>query len=113
MKAFERICYSLALLVVANACIEEKVEETVVNVQSAWQLRLIDASGIDDPNNVGVGRVIAHGEFLYLGTWNNESGGKMYRSRDGDSWELMGGGPFTGNKNDFVVVSIAGFKGDL
>jgi len=110
MNAFRRICCSLTLLVIANACVEENVEEVILVDQPAWQLRLIDDEGIDDPDNVGVGRVIAHGKFLYLGTWNNESGGKMYRSRDGDSWELMGSGPFTGNKNDFVVVSIAGFE---
>ncbi len=79
----------------------------------AWQLRLIDDHGFGDPDNIGVGRVIAHGDFLYLGTWNTESGAKMYRSVNGESWDLMGTGPYTGNKNDFVVVSIAGFKGYL
>jgi hypothetical protein len=109
MNSFERICFALVLLAVASSCAVEKIERTIVNEPSAWQLRLIDDKGIDDPDNVGVGRVIAHGDFLYLGTWNNESGAKMYRSRDGESWELMGSGPFTGNKNDFVVVSIVGF----
>jgi hypothetical protein len=83
------------------------------SAEQAWQLRLLDDRGIDDGNNVGVGRVVAHGDRLYLGTWNNESGAKMYRSYDGETWELMGNGPFTGNKNDFVVVSIAGYRGYL
>jgi len=76
----------------------------------AWQLRLIEDQGFGDPDNIGVGRVIAHGDYLYLGTWNNESGASMYRSSDGDHWDMMGTGPYTENKNDFVVVSIEGFK---
>lgn len=110
MNSIKLVGFSFLLLACASACTEEKIQQTIVKELSAWQLRLIDDQGIDDPDNVGVGRITAHGEFLYLGTWNNESGAKMYRSRDGESWELMGAAQFTGNKNDFVVVSIAGFR---
>lgn len=113
MDIIVRVGCSFLLLVFASACTEEKIPQTIEKERPAWQLRLIDDTGFDDPDNVGVGRITAYGDFAYLGTWNNESGARMYRSRDGESWESMGTGPFTGNKNDFVVVSIAGFRDNL
>ena len=119
-KIAESFCLSLILSAAAchdqssrsQSVPEPQLEQEVISNQ-AWQLRLIDDMGFDDPDNIGVGRITAHGEHLYLGTWNGQYGAKMYRSGDGENWELMGSGSFSGNPNDFVVVSIAMFQGML
>ncbi len=113
MKLSKLLAICLMLATLFSGCSEQQAPAAIEAGQTAWQLRLIEDQGFDDPDNVGVGRITAHGNFLYLGTWNNESGAKMYRSHDGQFWALMGRGPFTGNKNDFVVVSIAWFRGYL
>jgi hypothetical protein len=110
MKNFIKITLAFLLLAPGFVSFAQAPERDAVQ---AWQLRLIDDKGFDDPHNIGVGRMTAHGDYLYLGTWNNGTGAKMYRSSDGERWELMGSGSFTGNRNDFVVVSIAWFGGML
>lgn len=109
----KQIALAVFLPLFMSACSDQPPEAPPQPEQTTWQLRLIEDQGFGDLDNIGIGRVIANGEYLYTGTWNNESGAKMYRSRDGESWDMMGTGPYTGNKNDFVVVSIAGFKGYL
>ncbi|MEK7795746.1 MAG: hypothetical protein AAB353_14510, partial [Candidatus Hydrogenedentota bacterium] len=87
----------------------------LASVSSAdeWRLRLIDNKGIDDPNNIGIARMTSFGEFLYLTTWNTESGGKLYRSRDGESWERIGEPGMNGNAKNFCLTSLAWLAGQL
>ena len=81
--------------------------------EEPWRLRLLDDKGFDDPDNIGVGRIFAHDECLYLGTWNAVVGCKMYRSKDGEHWQRISKGGLDGNKNSFVVVSTAWFRDHL
>ncbi len=74
--------------------------------QTDWRLRLIDDKGIDDPNNAGVGRLLAHGDYFYLGAWNVHSGAIIYRSRDGENWERISEPGFNGNQNTFTVAGF-------
>jgi len=74
-KIAESFC--LILILTATACHDQSsrsqsVPEPQLELEAvssqAWQLRLIDDRGFDDPHNIGVGRITAHGEYLYLGT---------------------------------------------
>lgn len=80
--------------------------------EEGWRLRMIDDKGFDDPWNVGVGRLAPFGDYLYLGTWNAKNGNKMYRSKDGETWQWISTGGL-GSVNNFSIVSIAWFKGKL
>ena len=53
--------------------------------KQVWRLRLVDDTGFGDLTNTGVGRIFAHGKYLYLGTWNGVKGCKVYRSSDGEA----------------------------
>jgi len=75
-------------------------------------LRLIDKSGFDDPLNTGIVKIKAHEDYIYLGTWNVANGGKVYRSGNGENWELTGSGGL-GSANNFCVLSFEWFNGKL
>ena len=102
--------FSFFGIFLATACSDERSQApaTAEPEPLAWQLRLIEDQGFDDLDNIGIGRVIAHGEYLYAGTWNNESGAGAASSWDDDlsygttglarGWSVFSGG--SGNRED-------------
>ena len=80
--------------------------------EGPWGLRLIDKNGFDDPQNTGVVKAKVYGNHICLGTWNTANGGKVYRSKDCETWELISTGGF-GTENNFCVLSFEWFKGKL
>ncbi|MEX0677238.1 MAG: hypothetical protein WD063_09195 [Pirellulales bacterium] len=76
------------------------------------RLTLVDDSGFGEESNVGVTRIRACGDCLYLGTWNTKRGGRLYRSTDGKTWQPLSDFGF-GNPNNFTVQFIAPFAGRL
>jgi hypothetical protein len=76
------------------------------------RLTLLDDSGFGDPTNVGVTRMRAHGGYLYLGTWNAQRGGRLYRSADAKTWQPLNE-PGFGNPNNFTIQFIVPFRGRM
>ena len=67
-----------------------------VGAAEGWQLRLVNDNGFGDANNLGVGRIYGTDDYLYIGTWNWVDGTKVYRSRDGNNYELISPGGLGG-----------------
>jgi flagellin len=76
------------------------------------RLTLVDDTGLGEPTNVGITRMRAHGDYLYLGTWNAAKGGRLYRSADGRSFQPISDFGW-GNPNSFTVQFIVPFQGRL
>jgi flagellin len=76
------------------------------------RLTMLDNQGFGDPSNVGVTRMRACGDHLYLGTWNVKRGGRLYRSADGRAWQPLSE-PGFGNPNNFTVQFIVPFAGRM
>lgn len=76
------------------------------HAEDPWRLRMLNNDGLGDRNNVGVGRLAEHGDWLFLCAWNTQSGLKVYRSKDAQQWERISPDGFNGNINNFTVAGF-------
>jgi hypothetical protein len=95
----------IILVVIAHAFCRESF------AANEWTLRLIDDTGFGDPSNTGIVRMTTHSNYLYVGTWN-PNGCKIYRSTDGQTWNVISTAGF-GTPGNFCVLSLQWFNGRL
>lgn len=74
---------------------------------------MIDGTGLGDANNAGIGRMVAHEDWFYLGTWNTQAGTIIYRSRDGETWEKISEPGIHGGAADFTVAGFVWYGDHL
>jgi len=71
-----------------------------------WHLRQLNNDGLGDKDNVGVGRLATHVDWLFLCAWNTQTGLKVYRSKDAEAWERISPDGFNGNVHNFTVAGF-------
>ena len=81
---------------------------------SEWEM-VID-KGIDTTNNYWFSDFTVHNigteEYLYAGTWNRNSGGELWRSNDGENWEVLFRNG-NGNPKDWAIMKLYSYNDRL
>ncbi len=70
------------------------------------------AGGFGDADNTGIASSAVHGDFLYVGTQNLQTGTEVWRTLDGFSWDQVNTDGFGAIDNQ-VSYSMVVFDGDL
>jgi hypothetical protein len=71
----------------------------------------ININGFGDRSNVSAHRMQSFAGYLYVGTWNENTGGEVWRSADGTSWSQVNTDGFGNeyNTNALVGEAMAGY----
>lgn len=74
------------------------------------------AAGFGDPSNKSINKIASDGEWLFAALWNDASGGQIWRSADGVTWEAsVGPGaahpPGFGKAENTGVTALGVFNG--
>lgn len=81
---------------------------------SEWDM-VIDR-GIDTSDNYWLSDFTVHNtgteDYLYAGTWNRETGGELWRSNDGETWEVLFRNG-NGNPKDWAIMKLYSYEGRL
>ena len=87
-----------------------------------WQIVVgpgaVMPAGFKNPPNPSINELLAFGDWLFAGTWNQEQGAELWRSADGLIWEpVVGGGSATlsgfGKHENSGITALGGFRGML
>ena len=75
-------------------------------------------AGFGNPPNPSINELLAFGDWLLAGTWNQEHGAELWRSADGVTWEpVVGGGSATpggfGKHENSGITALGAFKNML
>ena len=64
-----------------------------------WEWTQVLRDGLHDPNNYGIRKFKVAGEYLYAVTANHITGFELWRTKDGEVWEVVMADGFGDNDN--------------
>jgi len=77
------------------------------------ELRAINTNGFGVADNLGIVRILDAGNYLFLAISNPTLGATIYRSTDGEDWELISAHGIVGNNTNHLVISLVWFNDAL
>jgi hypothetical protein len=76
-------------------------------------LRAINTDGFGVADNLGIVRILDAGNYVFLAISNPTLGASIYRSTDGEDWELISAHGIVGNSANHLVLSLVWFNDAL
>lgn len=70
------------------------------------------SGGFGNADNYAIDRLLGYSGQLYAATWNEQTGGEIWRSADGNNWDWVVTGGF-GDPSQGEIFSLAVFKGAI
>jgi len=82
-----------------------------------WRLQAstwteVMSGGFGNAGNYAIDHLLGYGGMLYAATWNEQTGGEIWRSANGDTWEQVVTGGF-GDPSQAEIFRLAIFKGAI
>ncbi len=77
------------------------------------ELRAINTDGFGAVDNLGITAILNAGNYVFLAISNPTLGATIYRSTDGEDWELISAHGIVGNSANTVVLSLVWFNDAL
>jgi len=74
------------------------------------ELRAINTDGFGAVDNLGITAILNAGNYVFLAISNPTLGATIYRSTDGEDWELISSHGIIGNSANTIVLSLVWFN---
>ncbi|MGC8786584.1 MAG: hypothetical protein ACP5Q1_04065 [Anaerolineae bacterium] len=68
--------------------------------------------GFGNADNYAIDHLLEYGGKLYAATWNEQTGGEIWRSADGNNWDWVVTGGF-GDATNAAILCMQEFNGYL